>query len=409
MNHNIFDRLVRHLPGSNNILSKGRALFVLLIVAASMGSVSAVLAQEIIEGSGQIFIKRGSSAYRSTGVGERLQPGDRLFPQSGAIVKVLCENSEIWRVPVGIPSSVNSGCPNWLASGVRGNLLASEGKGETRYRPGGSNPQIPYILHPRMTYLSQERPTFRWNAVAGVTNYTVRLLGPGGLEWQTEVSSTEVVYPDDSPALDWGVQYLVTVEAENGSSSLQDDGGLLGFELLDEYGVQKVKEAEAKIVGLEDRTEEERALALAQLYRRENLTAKAITILEDLVEQDSQTPLVFRKLGDLYTEAGLNLLAETRYYRASELFASTSDRYALTATRDGLAGVKLMLGKEQESEQLSAEVEAEYRALGDEQKATGLEQRLAEAVSLKKQLETSLCDSLPSSVTQIITPGEPIH
>lgn len=397
MKTNLVDEMGRHLPKSKNILSQVRAFLVLVIVAAIMGSVSAVLAQEIIECSGKVLLKRGASDYRSTGVGQRLQIGDILFPQSGAMTKVLCEDSDIWRVPVGIPSSVTEGCPTWIASFV---------KGETRYRPGGTNRQIPYILHPRMTYLLNDRPTFRWNPVAGVTSYTVRLLGPGGLEWQTVVSSTEVVYPDEAPSLEGEVKYLVTVEADNGLSSLQDGGGILGFELLDEYDIQYVQAEAAKIDDLEELTEEQRALAKAELYRRENLTAKAIATLEDSVDRGSQTPLVFRKLGDLYTEAGLNLLAEARYERASELFASTSDRYALTATRDGLAGAKLMLGKEQEAEQLSTNVIAEYRALGDEQSATGLEQRLAEAASLKEQLETLLGETEPSYVTQITTPRD---
>ncbi len=396
MKTNIVDELVRHLPESKNIFSKGKAFFLLLIAAATIGSVSAVLAQEIIECSGQVLLKRGSSEYRPTGVGERLQPGDRLFPQSGAMAKVLCENSDIWRVPVGIPSSINSGCPTWIASVV---------KGETRYRPGGSNPQIPYILYPRMTYLFHDRPTFRWNAVAGVTNYTVRLLGSGGLEWETEVNSTEVVYPNDAPTLNRGVKYLVTVEADNGSSSLQDGGGILGFELLREYKIQKVEAEVAKISQLEDRTEEERALTLAELYRRENLTAKAIATLEALVEQGSQTALVFRTLGDLYAGAGLNLLAEARYEKASELFASKSDRYALTATQDSLARVKLMLGKNQEAKRLSDQVIVNYRELGDEQSATGLEQRLVEAAE-EEPPEIFPSEADISSVTQILTPGD---
>ncbi len=397
MKTNIVDELVRHLPESKNLFSKGKAFFLLLIAAATIGSVSAVLAQEIIECSGQVLLKRGSSEYRPTGVGERLQPGDRLFPQSGAMAKVLCENSDIWKVPVGIPSSINSGCPTWISSLV---------KGETRYRPGGSNPLIPYILHPRMTYLLHDRPTLRWNAVEGVSNYIIRLHGSGGVEWQTEVSSTEVVYPKEAPPLNRGVKYLVAVEADNGSSSLQDDGGILGFELLRQYKLPKVEAEVAKISKLEDRTEEERALTLAELYRRENLTAQAIATLEALVQQGSKTALVFRALGELYTEAGLNLLAEDHYERASELFASTSDRYALTATRDSLARVKLILDKNQEAEQLSAKVIAEYRELGDEQSATALEQRLAEAASEDEQPGTLLREADPSSVTQIITPRD---
>ncbi|MGK7894273.1 MAG: hypothetical protein AB4372_11770 [Xenococcus sp. (in: cyanobacteria)] len=208
MKNNIVHKLVRHLPGCKNIFSPGRVFIFFLIVAANFGFFSAVLAQEIIESSGQVFIKRGSSEYRSTGVGERLQSGDRLYLQSGAVAKVLCENSDIWRVPVGIPSSVNSGCPNWVASVF---------KGATRYRPGGSNPQIPYISYPRMTYLLLEKPTFRWNPVAGVTKYTVRLLGSGGLEWETEVTSSEVVYPNDAPPLNRQGCFIINIMRDNQS------------------------------------------------------------------------------------------------------------------------------------------------------------------------------------------------
>ncbi len=368
-----------------------------LTSASAVGWASVASAQKIIESVGKVLVKRGSSRYRPIGTGERLQPGDLLKTAPGAIVKVLCENSSLWRVPAGTTSGLNSGCPVRIAIMVMG---------ETRYRPGGSDPRVPYILYPRMTYLLDDRPTFRWNKVKGATSYMVRLLGPGGLEWQTEVSSTEVLYPDDAPPLDWGVKYLVTVEADNGSSSLQDGGGLLGFELLDEYDIQDVEAEATRIVGLEDLTEEQKAFALAQLYSREGLMGNAIATLEALVKQRSQTALVYRMLGDLYTEVGLNLLAEEHYQKASEMFASTQDRYALIATQDGLAGAKLMLGKKQEVEQLSSQLITEYRALGDEQSAAILEQRLTQAALEKAKLETLLREADISSITKILTPRD---
>lgn len=368
-----------------------------LTSATGLGWSSVASAQKIIESVGEVLVKRGSSRYRPIGTGERLQSGDLLKTAPGAIVKVLCENSSLWRVPAGKISGLNSGCPVRIAIVVMG---------ETRYRPGGSDSRVPYILYPRMTYLLDDRPTFRWNEVKGATRYIVRLLGSGGLEWQTEVSSTEVVYPDEAPSLDWGVKYLVTVEADNGSSSLQDGGGILGFELLDEYDIQDVQAEAARIAGLGDLTEEQQAFALAQLYSREGLMANAISTLEALVKEGSQTALVYRMLGDLYTEVGLNLLAEENYEKASEMFASTQDRYALIATRDGLAGAKLMLGKKQEAEQLSSEVIAEYRALRDEPSAAILEQRLTEAALEKEKLETLLREADISSITKILTPRD---
>ncbi len=313
-----------------------------LAFAAAFGLASVASAHQIIECVGQVLIKRGTAEYRSTGVGERLQPGDILRPASGARVKVLCDNSTIWRVPVEVPSSLNSGCPIIEAILVRG---------ETRHRPGGSDPQIPYTLSPRMTYLLNDQPTFRWNGVEGATRYTVRLFGPVGVEWQTEVSSAEVVYPDGAPPLESGVKYLVTVEADNGRSSFEDGGAILGFELLYEGDVQDVREKAAKIAELSDLTDEEKVLALAELYSQEYLIADAIETLEALVAQGSQTAFVYLRLGDLYGEVGLNLLAEARYSKAIELFTATQDQYGLAEAQTRLTGVKHMLDKGNEPEQ----------------------------------------------------------
>ncbi|MGK7908502.1 MAG: tetratricopeptide repeat protein [Synechococcus sp.] len=271
---------------------------------------SSVSAQLVIESSGELLLKRGNSEYRQSGVGERLVPGDRLYPLAGVVAKILCDNSYIWRVPDGIPSALNSGCPTLMTNLVRG---------ETSNRPGGSDPNIPYILYPRMTYVFRERPTFRWNGVPGATRYTVRLLGPGGVEWQSEVSSTEVSYPDDAPPLNWATKYLVAVEATNGSSSLDDSGGTFGFEMLDEFDIQYVQAEAERILGLEELTEGERAIALAEMYRRESLFAEAIATLEAQIEQGNQSALVYSLLADLYSEVGLNSLAEARHSSAVAL------------------------------------------------------------------------------------------
>ncbi len=370
-----------------------------LTSAAMVELASVASAQQVIKCVGDVRVKRGSYEYRPLGAGERLQPDDLILAASGSIVKVICENGTLWRVPTGKISSLNLGCPERVTMVVMG---------ETRFRPGGSDSRIPYLLYPRMTYLLKDRVTFRWNGVKGVTRYTVRLLGPEGVESQTEVTSTEVVYPDDfpddAPSLDWRVKYLVTVETDNGFSSLQDSGGVLGFELLDEYVIQKVEEEATKIADFEDRTEEERSLTFAAMYRRENLTAEAIATLEALVKGGSQTAVVYRMLGDLYAEVGLNLLAEARYETALKLFTSTQEQSALTGTRASLAVIKIMLGKEQAAEQLLTQVKAEYQAMGDEQSTTALEQRLTQAATEKEQLETLLNNANISSVTQIITP-----
>ena len=290
----------------------------------------------IINAEGQVWLKRGTSNYRLTGVDEELMYGDRLKTEQGTKVLVLCDDLTLWRVPDGGIWSLYNGCPI---------IVARKKRGETRSRPGGSDPQIPYPLGPRMTYLLNDKPTFRWNGVKGASRYTVQLKGPGGAEWSApaEVSATELVYPEDEPPLKWGVKYLLIVEADNNTSSRYDCGANLGFELLPEYKVQKVQEEAAKIDDLPDLTEEEKSLALAELYSNESLIADAIKTLEMLAERGSQTTSVYLRLGDLYGEAGLNLLAEARYSKAIDLFTATQDRYGLTKAQAGLAQVKLRL------------------------------------------------------------------
>ncbi len=306
----------------------------ILILATLVGSASVAHAHQIIEAKGQVKLKRENSDYRPTRLGERLIENDKLWPAQGATVKVLCNDSTVWRVPSGQPAGLNQGCPKSLiGSRFRPVKLCP--------RPGGNNLQIPYTLSPRMTYLLNDRPTFRWHEVAGATRYTVSLQGPGGVEWQTEVNSTEVVYPSSASPLEWGVKYLLTVKADNGSSSLEGAGANLGFEILKEDEVKEVRDKAATIAASTDLTEEVKALALAELYSNKYLNADAIVTLEALVKKGSQTAFVYQRLGDLYGGIGLNLLAEARYSKALELFTAAQDRDSLTETREKLSTLKL--------------------------------------------------------------------
>lgn len=303
------------------------------ISATLVGPASVAYAHQIIETKGPVKLKRESSDYRPTRLGERLKEGDILFPAQGSTVKVLCDDSTIWRVPSGQPSGINQGCPSLKIFTYR--------PGKLEPRPGGNNLQIPYVLSPRMTYLLDDRPTFHWNRVAGVARYAVRLLGPGGLEWQAEINSTRVVYPDSAPPLERNVRYLLTVKADNGSSSLGDGGANLGFELLEEGKVKEIRKKAATITASSDLTEEAKALALAELYGSQSLNADAIAILEALVKKGSQTAFVYLRLGDLYAEIGLNLLAETRYSKAFELLSADRDGDGLAEVREKLSKLNL--------------------------------------------------------------------
>ena len=202
--------------------------------------------------------------------------------------------------------------------------------------------------------------------------------------WDTgfKVSSNEVDYPDGAPRLQFGIEYLPTVEAINGKSSCEDRGANLGFVLLDQDDVEDVKEKEEKIKILPDSSlkKEEKDLALAALYSYEYLITDAIEKLENLVDNpEIHTAFVYRWLGDLYTRQGLNLKAQEYYSKAIELLTVAQDSYELAKAKAGLALVKVMLG--QRDTKLEDQAKDGYQALGYSEMVEELERQLEKAVN----------------------------
>jgi len=270
----------------------------------------------IIEAKGEVWLKREQwSDYRRITVGTKLYPGDLLQPAGGARVLVQCANgTTIWSVPAGVISGATNGCPPQAVPVFRTG-------GDIAPLRNGINPLIPFIISPRRTKLLNPLPTLRWNAVPSAIRYAVSLIvDEEDVLWETQVEGTEVVYSGESP-LESGVDYLLMIEANTGASSLEDDSPDLGFSLLDENEATVVREAVEQLVKL-DLADETKSLALAHLYRVHDLKAEAIAILEALVKLGSKTVAVYRTLGELYTEVGLNLLAQKYYLKAMELTKS---------------------------------------------------------------------------------------
>ncbi|MEQ9369418.1 MAG: tetratricopeptide repeat protein [Coleofasciculus chthonoplastes F3-SA18-01] len=372
------------------------AIAVTLIQTTALGftAISSTPEIKLIEAQGEVTLLRGD-AETSIKPGEVLQPGDILIPSS--IVRISCPNGAKPILLANVLSGVSNACR--LANKPDERLTV------IRYRLGGSNPEIPYILSPRMTYLLNERPTFHWNEVPGATGYTVKVLGPAGfVKWEKEkITSTELKYPNDAPSLTQGVQYLLTVITEYGRSSREDDGsgGSLGFEILPE---NKRKEVLNKVVAINNSnwTDENKALALAEVYSAEDLITDAIKELRQI--EGAKTPFVYSRLGKLYAESGLNLLAEDYYSKAIERFDPIEHSYNLAEAQAGLAGVKLILGKQEEAKQLGTQAKAGYEVLGESESAKDLENALTELrKELRKQAENN-GQSNPNESVIIITP-----
>ena len=217
------------------------------------------------------------------------------------------------------------------------NLIRCPDRGDDQV--AWNNAPVPYIISPRRTQLLENKPTLRWNPVAGATSYKLSLReNKTNLNWELTVAGTEAVYPGE-PALKPGVKYRLIVEANTGASSETPVvEGDTEFKLLDEGEMQRVKDA----VGAIDQQVPNAAaqkLATANLYISTNLIAEAIETLESLPKSGVETTPIYRTLGDLYREK-LQLMPQAEfYYKKAIGIAKPDDIEELTEAHYGLGQV----------------------------------------------------------------------
>ncbi len=331
---------------------------------------SCVQVGRVISVRGSVQLKRqGWSGYNPTAVGAVLCLGDLLQPAKGARVIVQCAdpNQNSWTVPCGVTVGAANGCRE---------------PREPRYNPSGPIPptrtetarRIPHII-PGSTLLLNDKPTLRWQAVPGATSYTVRVSGPG-VNWETEVSTTEVVYPGEPPLKSVEGGYLLTVEADN-----SEEPAKATFGLLDENKVQRVRTATLAL-NRQNLADEAKTIALAELYIGQELIAEAIELLEALVARGSKTAAVYYTLGDLYGQGELLSLAEGNYLKAVELATTAKDVEGQAAAAARLGEVYKTMGNSDKAIRWLKEAQDRYQALGDLQRVQDLQQQQSELENL---------------------------
>lgn len=322
----------------------------------------------------EVKLKRESwSDYHLTAFGAELERGDQIWPSDHAEVLILCDNLTLWHVPTGVPSGLSNGCPQAKEEYLNRNGLI----GNTR---AVSDPSIPYIITPRMTNLLTERPRLRWNDVLGASSYTVRIQG---LEWEAEVEGTELIYPN-MPPLEPGRAYLLTVEADTGRSSDEDESEGLGFVLLSEEEAESVQTVAQKLDALNHLPHQAQALARAHLYASHDLMAEAIDTLDPLAQEGQQKLVlteegtaIHRLLAKLYQQSGLPLLAERYYVQAITLAEEANDIEGRTVAQAALGEIYLSLGNKEEAIRWFSLAKEGYDTLGDRERASQLKSRLA--------------------------------
>lgn len=314
------------------------ALLLVLIIGDGLAEPKNAIAQTayIQEVSGKVELKRKtwSDFHFITRPGTPLFVGDQLRRASDATAIIACPNGQ--KQPVRRAeerTSLTEICVQWKG-------IISKGPPPSGSL-GGTNLQIPFLIAPRRTLLLNRTPTLRWNPVPGVTHYDVQILDAGRVVWQTQVQEPQVIYPG-KPVLKPGIRYSVVIQTNTGVSSQTEAATNHEFILLQEAEA-KVAQAALNTILQSGLTQEIKALKLANYYsnyeisqpaaygltdkeaKGYRLNAEAIAVIEELLANKTQSPLIYRTLGNLYWQAGLMKLAEKAYLNAIDQVQSVED------------------------------------------------------------------------------------
>ena len=224
-----------------------------MLALAWVAAASPVLAVPPMLVAGQVERRRPSwKSFQLTKPVVFLDSEDWLRVRGKKQATLFCSDFSRRTVPAGRTLRVHNICPEVARSrGRRGSSTFGSAR-------GGSDPLIPYIISPRKTAILTDKPVFSWNAVPGARRYRVRLRGPDGILWQQDVVGTSVVYPR-TPALQPGIAYAPIVEADTGTTSLDEGIAGLGFQRLEADKIEKIQTEVQQIV-TQDLPDEAKAL-----------------------------------------------------------------------------------------------------------------------------------------------------
>lgn len=233
---------------------------------------------------------------------------------------------------------------------------------------------IPYVISPRRTLLLSDKPKLRWNVVPGVKRYTASLMKGEKMVWETTSSANEVVYPGE-PKLEPGVDYLLVVKADNGKSSQQEKSPARGFRLLPAAEAQVVR---AAIEQLNNQQVADKAKALVRtyLYIGSDLKSEAIETLEALVAGGIREAMVYRRLGDLYWQAAVNVLAESSYLEAAKLATAAKDIQEQAQVQAALGELYVAIADKQQAIRWLTQARDSHKTLGNTQRVQELETQI---------------------------------
>jgi hypothetical protein len=316
---------------------------------------------------GEVWVLRDQRKPWKLRVGHYLWTTDSLRVTQGSLAQVLCQNASLWNPKAVGTFAVNQGCR------ATGRMVLKPTNGDRTPTRSSNDPTLPYVISPRNTVILEAQPLLRWNPVARVKRYQVRVNGPG-VDWQTKVSQSQVMY-GGKQVFQPGMRYRVTVTVEDGKS-LQGDGAV-GFSVLDGAAVARVK---ADILGLQRQNlgGESQVLSIAHLERSNELYSAAIDLLDAWLKKGNKSAAVSQLAGDLNRQVGLPGLARDNYVVGLEMMRRDGNLAGQAEVLNSLGQVDRDLGRLKEAIGWFEEAQKRYRELGDEERVQQLEKELTD-------------------------------
>jgi hypothetical protein len=324
-------------------------MFTFKIVALASISTLVVSSSSSVWGQSQLIALRQcknvdgkviSEGDRYLPAGSPLCPGDKIHPENGATVTVLCYlNREILYINQKNFSDASNKCAPPQVTEVEKyqcTNLKPQNCPTTFKGPDDDNsvprPRLisPYISGGRIL---TTRPSIYWRAVPVATSYTVEMEG-NNVNWQIQVNNTLLPYPKEQSQLKFGSTYRITVLAYQGNSLISYAS--LVINVLPEKEQLEIGAMVKQINELKISPDEAAVKDLDTIYMSKNLVNESIETLKARVAAGSKNPEIYRVLADRYLEAGLPDKAFSEYTTAMILAKSSKNLKELSKVQEGL-------------------------------------------------------------------------
>lgn len=271
-----------------------------------------------------------NSGDRNKKKGSRLCPKDNLKPKKGQKVKVLCYlNQKVLELGEGKVDDSPEKCVKSSTRELYQCTSQNQSKcPSTRVERTNHGPKI---ISPYSKLVLNSRLSISWHPIPGATSYTITLNGKG-VNWSKQTSSTTLLYQDEPPMFPGNI-YNLSVIANQGDSSVSATSTILSV-LLDR-DAQQIKAIARQIQNF-NLTPDEEARDLDTLYASYYLLTESIKILSQRIDAGTNSPNLYRLLGDRYLQAGFIEKAKPFYTQANKLAQKANNKTEQNLAKKGL-------------------------------------------------------------------------